>query len=210
MRPRGLLILGISLLVACTTASRRDPRPGWTQTGMASWYGPGFHGMPTASGEPYDMYALTAAHPSLPFGSVVEVTHLTSGRAVQVRINDRGPFKKRRIIDLSYAAAEVIGLIPAGTGKVEIRLLPAGAHLAVAPRYAVQVAAFRDSARADAVLAEVRDRYPEAALASDGVWHRVRIGPLDDRRRAEAVSVELSERGWTALVLVVTEAVVSP
>lgn len=84
--------------------------------GLASWYGARFHGKPTASGEKYDMHQFTAAHPTLPFGTIVRVRSLVNGRTVDVRINDRGPFSKRRVIDLSRAAAEALGLLEAGTG----------------------------------------------------------------------------------------------
>nr|WP_279232081.1 septal ring lytic transglycosylase RlpA family protein [Thermus albus] len=90
------------------------------QEGLAVWYGPGFHGKRTASGEVYDMHALTAAHPSLPFGTRVRVTNLKNGRSVVVRINDRGPFGGRYIIDLSYAAAKAIGALSATRVRVEV------------------------------------------------------------------------------------------
>ena len=91
------------------------------ETGIASWYGKQFHGRKTANGEAFDMDALTAAHPRLPFGSWVRVRNLINGRSVDVRINDRGPFIKRRIIDLSQAAARALGV--SGTHEVEISLL---------------------------------------------------------------------------------------
>ncbi|WP_038042120.1 septal ring lytic transglycosylase RlpA family protein [Thermus tengchongensis] len=90
------------------------------QEGLAVWYGPGFHGRRTASGEPYDMHALTAAHPSLPFGTRVRVTNLKNGQSVVVRINDRGPFGGRYIIDLSYAAAKAIGALSATRVRLEV------------------------------------------------------------------------------------------
>jgi len=90
------------------------------QEGLAVWYGPGFHGRRTASGEVYDMHALTAAHPSLPFGTRVRVTNLRNGKSVVVRINDRGPFGGRYIIDLSYAAAKAIGALSATPVRLEV------------------------------------------------------------------------------------------
>ena len=93
------------------------------ETGVASWYGDRFHGRKTASGEVFDMNALTAAHPSLPFGSRVRVRNLLNNRSVDVRINDRGPHIKQRIIDLSRAAAQALGLAGQGTPQVEITLL---------------------------------------------------------------------------------------
>lgn len=97
--------------------------PDGTQVGMASWYGEDYHGNKTTSGEVYDMYKLTAAHCCLPLGTSVKVTNLANGKSVKVKINDRGPFKKDRIIDLSYAAAKEIGLIGAGTQKVKIKVI---------------------------------------------------------------------------------------
>ncbi|MES2482627.1 MAG: septal ring lytic transglycosylase RlpA family protein [Pseudomonadota bacterium] len=91
--------------------------------GTASWYGAAFHGRRTASGERFDMHDFTAAHPTLPFGTVVEVRSLVNGRAVRVRINDRGPFTGRRVIDLSHAAAQALGLLGRGTKRVRIRPL---------------------------------------------------------------------------------------
>jgi rare lipoprotein A len=115
-----------------------DPQPGYAQTAirlkgdsprpprdkairtLASWYGEEHHGKPTASGEPFDMHALTAAHPSLPFGTLVVVTNLRNGRSVTVRVNDRGPFVRGRGIDLSYAAARALGSVGAGVVPVRI------------------------------------------------------------------------------------------
>jgi rare lipoprotein A len=96
---------------------------GFQQSGMASWYGTKFHGKRTSSGEPYDMYAMTAAHPTLPIPCYVKVTHLQNGKTAVVKVTDRGPFKGDRIIDLSYAAAHKIGVYQNGTGKVKIEVI---------------------------------------------------------------------------------------
>ncbi len=90
------------------------------QTGMCSYYGEKFHGRTTANGEIFDMYALTAAHKKLPFGTVIKVTNLQNGMSITVRVNDRGPFVKGRILDLSYAAAQEVGMIRTGVAKVAI------------------------------------------------------------------------------------------
>src|SRR5262245_18636559 len=95
------------------------PMRGGVQTGIASWYGPGFHGRRTANGEVYDQHDLTAAHPSLPLGTRVMVTNLTNGRAVDVRVNDRGPYVGGRVIDLSYAAARAVDMVGPGTRSEE-------------------------------------------------------------------------------------------
>ena len=94
-----------------------------TSQGQASWYGKDFHQRPTASGERFDMHGFTAAHPRLPFGSQVCVRSLASGRSVKVRINDRGPYTHKRIIDFSYAAAKVLGMVQRGTKQVELLVL---------------------------------------------------------------------------------------
>jgi peptidoglycan lytic transglycosylase len=96
---------------------------GYDQEGVASWYGPGFHGKRTSSGEPYDQNAMTAAHTVLPLPTYVEVTNLENGRKVVVRVNDRGPFHGGRIIDLSYVAAMKLGIVQAGTARVRVRAL---------------------------------------------------------------------------------------
>lgn len=128
---RRLVPLGLACLVLAGCASGRVGAPtvpvpanretaddGEIARGLASWYGEKFHGRRTASGERFDMNALTAAHPSLPFGSRVRVRNLRNGREVEVRINDRGPFTGGRVIDLSRAAAQVLGLVQAGVGPV--------------------------------------------------------------------------------------------
>lgn len=97
---------------------------GYRAKGTASWYGKKFHGRRTSSGEPYDMFAMTAAHTVLPLPSFVKVTNLDNGKSVVVKVNDRGPFLHNRIIDLSYAAAERIGITRTGTGRVEVVALP--------------------------------------------------------------------------------------
>jgi len=99
------------------------PEPGYAQTGEASWYGPDFHGQATASGETYDQNAMTAAHPTLPLQSLVQVTNLQNGREVIVRVNDRGPFVGERLIDLSHAAADVLGFAENGRARVHVRYL---------------------------------------------------------------------------------------
>ena len=95
----------------------------YDEVGIASWYGPGFHGKLTANGEVYDMYGISAAHKTLPFGTIVRVVDLETGRSVVVRINDRGPFIEGRIIDLSKGAAEKLGIISRGITEVGLRIL---------------------------------------------------------------------------------------
>ncbi len=123
---RMCLILAFLLMAGCAGGghSRTEPMTSGTfQRGVASWYGPSFHGNPTANGEPYDMWALTAAHRTLPFGTRVLVQSVDTGKSVTVRINDRGPFIRGRIIDLSYGAARELAMIGRGTENVSLTIL---------------------------------------------------------------------------------------
>ncbi|WP_017326841.1 septal ring lytic transglycosylase RlpA family protein [Synechococcus sp. PCC 7336] len=119
LHPIGLATLAIALLATLIPSATATP----IQQGTASWYGTQYSGRPTASGEPFNPNALTAAHPQLPFGSEVKVTHQQTGQAIEVRINDRMPPHSDRIIDLSRAAAEAIGILRAGLGPVQLELL---------------------------------------------------------------------------------------
>ncbi|MEL0168945.1 MAG: septal ring lytic transglycosylase RlpA family protein [Pseudomonadaceae bacterium] len=121
---RSLLIALLLQLPFSAHATEAQPlgEPGWTQTGKASYYSSRLHGRRTASGEPYDETDLTAAHPALPFGTLVEVTNTYNGRSVIVRINDRGPFVGHRIIDVSQRAAEELGMIRAGSARVRLNI----------------------------------------------------------------------------------------
>src|SRR5262245_1738511 len=114
-------------LAACSGAPKPVYFPGYpvgfVEQGVASWYGPGFHGNRTANGERYDMHQLTAAHRTLPFGSIAVVRSMNTGRRVTVRINDRGPFARERVLDLSLAGARALGMTGAGTDQIELRVV---------------------------------------------------------------------------------------
>src|SRR3954470_14006445 len=138
--------------------------PGAIQTGIASWYGPGFHGKRTANGEIYNQYELTAAHPTLPLGTRVMVTNPRTRQSIEVRINDRGPFVGGRVIDLSYAAARSIGLYEPGTAPVRIEVLSAVAPV-TAVSYAVQLGSYADAERAAALKAQVISCYPDVYIS---------------------------------------------
>ena len=122
----GLVCIGISttlLFAACARHSRAPAPPSRAEVGLASWYGLPHHGRKTASGETYNMEAMTAAHRTLPFGTRVRVRNLDNGASVEVRINDRGPVRRDRIIDLSRAAARRLGLLATGTVRVRIEVI---------------------------------------------------------------------------------------
>lgn len=122
-RPAALVVLLAALVLAGCAGPGAVVRRGWTQVGLASWYGKPYHGRRTASGEVYNMYGVSAAHRTLPFGTRVRVTRLDNGRSIVVRINDRGPFVRGRIIDLSYGAAKKLGMVQEGVVKVRIEVL---------------------------------------------------------------------------------------
>lgn len=179
-------VLAVCLAAGSACAPARaapDLGPGWTEEGVASWYGEPFHGRRTASGEIYDMEAMTAAHPWLPFGSVVRVESRADGRSAVVRINDRGPFRRGRIIDLSRAAAREIGLLGPGTGRVRLVLLETPAPPSCVE---VQVGAFQDHENAERAARAARSRGFEVreAPGPDGLI-RVLAGPFADLRSGE-------------------------
>jgi rare lipoprotein A len=160
---------------------------GYLERGVASWYGPGFHAQSTSNGERYDMYAMSAAHKTLPLPSFVQVTNLQNGRSVTVRVNDRGPFKDGRIVDLSYTAAAKLGMLKSGTAFVEVRAVSAsnGAAEATVPTSAlfVQAGAFAAQANATKLVNELRAQgVANAQVRTDQVdgraLYRVRVGPV--------------------------------
>jgi len=196
----GLALVALAL-AACSPAPPKLAPEGRVERGVASWYGPDFHGRRTASGEPYDMHALTAAHLSLPFDTLVEVRNLENGKVTRVRINDRGPFRRGRIIDLSYAAAGELDMVPGGTARVE--LLALGRAQFAEPRYTVQVGAFQELTRAEGLVHDMCPRFPEAEVHSDGAWHRVQIGRFNNRELAEGLQQKLLAQGLAALVVAI-------
>ncbi len=161
---------------------------GYVSRGIASWYGTKFHGRLTSSGEPYDMFQLTAAHRTLPLPTFAEVRHLENGRSIIVRINDRGPFHPDRVIDLSWAAAVKLGIEQAGTGPVEVRAITFDDPITRQVRPArlpvlLQVGAFSEQARADGLARALTDggvapvRTERARTENGSIW-RVQVGPL--------------------------------
>ncbi len=199
------LILGFGFLVLSGCRPKIDYFPGGSvQTGIASWYGEEFHGRVTSSREIYDMNDLTAAHNTLPFGSMVMVTNLNNGQSVIVRINDRGPFVKNRVIDLSYAAARAIDMIGPGTAPVRIEVLSDVSPPMTALRFYVQAGSFIQRENAEALRRELSAEFSSVAVAifqtAHHVYYRVRIS-ADSRKAAETVARRLSALGHTAIVI---------
>ena len=191
----------------------------YKERGIASWYGRKFHNQKTSAGETYDMYAMTAAHPTLPLPSYARVTNLANGKSVVVRVNDRGPFHAGRIIDLSYAAAWRIGIAQKGSGEVEVEsIVPSGAPVNVAAQplppvasapsiapaapvaqetsgYVVQLGAFANNANAQVFIAHLANQTSGLGVEAkvhqaDGLF-RVVVGPYPTREEAGRASERL-------------------
>ncbi|MFH1102566.1 MAG: septal ring lytic transglycosylase RlpA family protein [Pseudomonadota bacterium] len=224
-----LLILGCSGIAPPPKAPPGHPKPyqalgqwyqpvpdskGFRQQGVASWYGEQFHGRKTSSGEPYDMNAMTAAHKTLPLGTEVRVRNLENDREIDVRINDRGPFVRERIIDLSVGAAKAIGIHQAGTAPVEIVALgpspettPVSASSA-APRpidyfsgnFTIQIGAFSDKTNAEKLIQQLEQTYKSVHMVPffDGArtWYRVRVGRSNNLQKALEYETHMIQNGF--------------
>lgn len=181
-----------------------EPEVTFEQVGTASWYGPGFNGRPTASGEIFDETQLTAAHRDLDLPSVVEVTNLANGRSVVVRVNDRGPYAGDRVIDLSRAAAETLGFIDAGLAEVRVRayadpeteILDPMVAVARQPQIFLQAGAFPARTEAEALKLEtgMEAARIETVRLEGQRYHRVRLGPFDTVADAQAFADSLESR----------------
>jgi len=172
------------------------------QYGVASWYGDDFHGKPTSSGEIYDMYQLTCAHNTLPLGTTVMVTNLENGRSVEVKVNDRGPFVKERIIDLSYAAAHILGMWEKGTALVKLEAF--GPFVEGVQRFTVQVGSFIDEANAQKLADQLRQAFDDVYVTTVETitqkYHRVRVGQFETQEPALSIAEKLSQMGFKVLV----------
>lgn len=195
---------------------RYQPIPsahGFTEKGIASWYGKKFHGRKTSNGETYDMYAMTAAHKTLPMNVHLKVTNLENGRSTVVRVNDRGPFVRSRIIDLSYSAASELGVVGPGTAKVSIEALgyrdkgPTGS----APHYTqldsydvgpfmIQIGAFTVKENADRLAAKLKSQYGSSSVVAGWVngqkFYRVRVGLFNAMAKASQGLLEIEANGY--------------
>lgn len=192
-----------------------DSAHGFTQRGKASWYGPDFHGKRTSSGETYNMHAMTAAHKTLPIPVYVRVRNLENGKTTVVKVNDRGPFAHNRIIDLSYAAAKELGVVGPGTADVEIvalgspndtsrppvRTIPLSTEHSDEGDVFVQLGSFGSEANARNLLNDLQQNDEKPLIISridtgEGVFYRVRLGPLLDISEADSVQKRLQRKGY--------------
>jgi rare lipoprotein A len=171
-----------------------NAKPIFEETGMASWYGAPYDSRRGSNGEVYNMHAMTAAHLTLPLGSIVRITNLKTGNSAVVRITDRGPFVPGRIIDLSLAAAKAVDVYLPGTARVRLEVLQSPVPLETGGRWAVQIGSFTGQKAAAALAEHLQRRYQTAKvvkfLSPVGVWWvRVRVAD-DDRQRATTLAQE--------------------
>jgi rare lipoprotein A len=179
---------------------------GYRAQGIASWYGSKFHGHRTSSGEPFDMYSMTAAHKTLPLPTYVRVTNLDNKRTIIVKVNDRGPFHDQRIIDLSYAAAGKLGILSKGTGRVEV-VAVSSAKPEELPRYLIQVGAFQTHANAIALKRKLissinYDIQVAKVRKKSAFYFRVLIGPFTDEQRARTLNQHLVDDGYGGAIVI--------
>jgi rare lipoprotein A len=227
------LIVGALVMASCVFGrhrARHDKKPSKTvytspsdgyqeeapsrRIGIASWYGPGFHGKLTASGEPYNMYDMTCAHKTFPMGTKLRVTSIQNGKSVVVTVNDRGPYVAGREIDLSYAAAKELGVIGPGTAKVEIEPLGHDVRYIKYNKsysiekgpFTVQVASFSERFNAVQLLKDLklryssRDPYIFEANQKGRRLYRVRVGKLRTREDAQSLADALIDDGYKVMV----------
>jgi len=200
---------------------------GYVEQGIASWYGTKFHGRRTSSGEPYNMYAMTAAHKTLPLPTYVKVTNLKNGRSVVVKVNDRGPFHQNRLIDLSYAAAEKLNIVGNGTGFVEVRAIdpsaPTRPYTTVAEskpaasipapstsdngRIFIQVGAFSQRSNAERLVSRLPKTLGTVLIregwSSQNRVYRVQVGPIASVEQADSLASVIEKIGVMNYHLVV-------
>jgi rare lipoprotein A len=178
------------------------PDQTYRETGVAAWYGKDFHGKKTASGEIFDMNALSAAHRTLPLGTMIRVTNLDNFKSIKVRINDRGPFVRNRILDLSLGAAKELGFIAQGTARVKIETLEPVNGSAL---YTVQAAAFAEEESARMLKERLNKKFKSVAIVPFETnlarFYRVNVGSYASEERAEQVASRLTLEGFEPIVV---------
>lgn len=208
-----LLFMAACSLPATTAKGPQPLAPGHgaSQTGIASWYGPGFQGRTTASGAIYDQHELTAAHQTLPLGTRIMVSNLSNGKSTEVTINDRGPFAKGRILDLSHAAAKTLGMIGPGTIPVRLEVIDSGpVKISTIPKsldYTLQLGAFTELGNALRLKEELARTYPELSQPSvvsfqgrGAVYYRVQVGIFSNHHEAEKHARRLEQLGLPVII----------
>ncbi len=213
-------MLGLAVFSGCLRSSRRVPATSSPpaasinvkqgERGIASWYGKRFHGRRTANGETYDMYGMTAAHRTLPFGTQVRVHHLKNGRHVTVRVNDRGPFIEGRVIDLSFAAAKKLHLAGVAPVRLEVLKLPEpepGVRRPAGAKFSVQVGAFSDRENAYELKKRLSETFFPILIhptdSTDRRLYRVRVGRVDSLEEAEQLERRLRRMDLKTMIVAV-------
>ena len=175
----------------------------YRETGTASWYGKEFHGRKTASGEIFDMYSISAAHRILPLGTTIRVTNLDNYKSIKVRVNDRGPFARSRVLELSYGAAKELGFVAQGTARVKVEALepvqdPGG-------QYTVQAAVFAEAENARMLKERLSKRFEVTSIvpfeSNIGKFFRVRVGAYASEEKAELIAGKLMMEGLEPIVV---------
>jgi peptidoglycan lytic transglycosylase len=206
-----LLLLGSLAYIAACAHAPTEARPGLTYTGVATWYGPGFHGKRTASGEVFDQDAMTCAHKTFPFGTRLRVTNPENGKSVVVVVNDRGPFVAGRDLDLSRGAARAIGI---GCGDVEIQVLGRDeryvrsvhtGRVTGSGGFLVQVGSFIDPWNAEHLKMGLELGYDKVrisqAVINGRTFNRVQVGPFANRDKAFDTAQRLANEGYETLIV---------
>ncbi|MBU2876184.1 MULTISPECIES: septal ring lytic transglycosylase RlpA family protein [Alteromonadaceae] len=202
---------------------------GYVKQGIASWYGQKFHGHLTANGEVYNMFAMSAAHKTLPLPSIVKVTNIENGKIAVVRVNDRGPFHHNRIIDLSYAAAMKIGVLDTGTAHVKVEVMhvdqngmltvgntpaPSASEIASAKadnQLFIQVAALQDATKVQALAQGLQSQYQVSVnTPNENGLFRLHLGPLDDENHAEQLLQQLKLDGYNSAFRIYSQTTMTP
>ena len=200
-------------LAACSVPPSRVSLPPSSderiaQTGIASWYGPGFHGKATASGVIYNQNDLTAAHQTLPLGTRVMVTNLENGRATELLINDRGPFAKGRIIDLSYAAGEALGMIGPGTIPVRLEVIDSPYRIQsirASLDYTLQLGSFSQLENAQLLRDQLTKSFSDVTIiplqTKTVTYYRVQVGSFSNRVAAEERARQMAQTGVPVIIM---------
>ncbi|MEX0844129.1 MAG: septal ring lytic transglycosylase RlpA family protein [Balneolaceae bacterium] len=205
-----LFVVSAILLSACGVSKRgadfsKSENAKALENGMASWYGPNFHGKLTANGETYDMNGVSAAHRTLPFGTILLVENLDNGKTVQVRINDRGPYAKDRIIDLSKAAAEQVDMIGPGTARVRLYLLEGDLENSritdiKVPTYTVQLGSYQERGQAETQSSKIDGSRIEKIDVNKQTFFRVYFGTFTNPDDAQEEMQRLNRLGYAGFV----------
>jgi rare lipoprotein A len=211
-----IAFLGFVFFFGCAVPPTRvrlpQPQPSpetrLSQTGIASWYGPGFHGKATASGVVYNQNDLTAAHQTLPLGTRVMVTNLENGSSTEVLVNDRGPFAKGRIIDLSYAAAQSINMVGPGTALVRVDIMETPTpieSIRASLDYTLQMGSFSQLENAQQLRERLAKSFADVRIAPlksrDAIYYRVHLGSFPNRAAAEEHARQIAQSGYSVIIM---------